>query len=476
MVRQIRVLLITFEGATDWSCDIGAMLRSQSEWEFQLLENLVLDEGPEQVAARIESLTRQITVDAVIVQLAPNATHLGDSILKSWSATPVVFINDTPEPGEILRLLKAGAADFLTPPLRPVNVLPRLLRCVPLPSEGDQEFGKLRQTLGLQQLVGESEVFKELVRTLPQIAGCDSGVLIEGETGTGKELFARATHYLSPRADRPFVPVSCGAIPADLVENEFFGHARGAYTGAFSEHGGLLKLADGGTLLLDDVDCLPDFVQPKLLRFLELGEYRALGSSNLRTGNVRIVAATNTSLSQLVQKKLFRADLYYRLNVIPLRLPPLRKRAEDILVLAMHFIRKFAAKSGKHVVGLTAGARERLLHHPWPGNVRELEHVIERGVVLSHQPLLDSADIRVRSRERPAQHESFNAAKRRIITEFERSYIERSLLAHQGNITRAAKGAGKDRRTFWELIRKHGIDSEQYRASASQEMHAPISG
>jgi two-component system, NtrC family, response regulator GlrR len=464
-VTQLRVLLIGSE-TIEWSRKLREVLYSQENVAFEVFEHVATARERPKITSDFEAFARERTVDAVIVKLSSHSPDLGECVLKAWPGIPVFLVADTPRPEEVVHLLKVGATDFITPPFTPINVLPRLLRCVPQVLSGDSDFEKLKQELGLKQLIGESEPFKELVRTMPLVAGSDSGVLIEGETGTGKELFARATHYLSPRADKPFVPVSCGAIPSELVENEFFGHERGAYTGAFSEQGGLLRLAEGGTLFLDDVDCLPDFVQPKLLRFLELGEYRPLGSSQFRTGNVRVIAAANVALADLVQKKRFRVDLYYRLNVIPLYIPPLRERPDDVLVLAMHFIRRFATKSDKRVVGLTAGAREKLLHHPWPGNVRELLHVIERGVVLSRQPLLDAADIRLRSRERPAQHESFNAAKRRIITEFERSYIERSLLAHQGNITKAAAGAGKDRRTFWELIRKHGIDAGQYRVNA----------
>ena len=462
----VSVLLVNLEGATDRFAEFERVLSSQSDPRFQLLKHSVSSQDPEAVAADLEKVSHQTQIDVVIVQLLPGAPELVESVLRLWSSIPVFLVPDTPRPQDVLRLLRAGATDFITPPIRPINVLPRLIRCITGGASGDPEFQRLRQELGLKHLVGESDAFQELVRILPLVAGCDSGILIEGETGTGKELFARATHYLSGRAHKPFVPVSCGAIPADLVENEFFGHERGAYTGAFSDQGGLIKLAEGGTLLLDDVDCLPDFVQPKLLRFLELGEFRPLGSSQFKSGDVRVIAASNRTLAELVQNKVFRADLFYRLNVIPLLLPPLRERAEDILVLATHFLRRFAAKSKRHVIGFTAGAREKLLHHPWPGNVRELEHVIERGVVLSQQPLLGSNDITLRSRERPVQPESFNAAKRRIIAEFERSYIERSLMAHQGNITRAAEGAGKDRRTFWELIRKYGIDARQYRVNA----------
>ncbi len=459
----VRVLLVSMPGATDWSHEIRGVLHGQENPGFRLFEYAVKDLDPSVLDSELETLSRAKPADAVILQLPTGARDLGERALKTWSTTPVLLASDTPRPEEVLHLLKAGILDFIAPPFRPVNVLPRLLRCVPQSPSTDLEFEELKQGLGLKQLIGDSEVFQKLVKTLPLIASCDSGILIEGETGTGKELFARAAHYLSPRASKPFVPVSCGAIPADLVENEFFGHERGAYTGAFSEQGGLLRLAHGGTLFLDDVDCLPDFVQPKLLRFLELGEYRPLGSCHFMTGDVRVIAAANTSLAELVQRKQFRVDLFYRLNVLPLCIPPLRERVEDILVLATHFIRKFAEKSGKHVVGLTENAREKLVRHLWPGNVRELEHVIERGVVLSRQPLLDAPDITLRARERPAHHESFNEAKKRIIMEFERSYIQKSLIAHDGNITRAAVGAGKDRRTFWELIRKHGIDAQQYR-------------
>ncbi|HEY43900.1 MAG TPA: sigma-54-dependent Fis family transcriptional regulator, partial [Anaerolineae bacterium] len=316
---------------------------------------------------------------------------------------------------------------------------------------------------GLKQLVGESPVFVTVINKIPAIARCDATTLISGETGTGKELCARAIHYLSPRMGKPFVPVDCGAIPTELMENELFGHVRGAFTGASLSQGGVIQEAEGGTLFLDDIDALPLSAQVKLLRLLQEKEYRRLGSPKVRQADVRIISATNRELDEEVRREKFRQDLYYRLNIIPLMLPALRERREDIPLLARHFLGKYAAKFNKRVTGLCSEAMQILVLYEWPGNVRELEYVVERAVVLTEHAVIPGADIDLPSRRAIRPRKSFKEEKAEAIAQFERSYLEGLLVAHQGNISRAARTAQKNRRAFWQLIRKHQIDVQSFK-------------
>jgi DNA-binding NtrC family response regulator len=334
--------------------------------------------------------------------------------------------------------------------------------------ERDGVIERLRQALGVRALLGESPAFVAEAGKLPAVAGCDAAVLVLGETGTGKELFARAIHYLSPRRDHPFVPVNCGALPVELAENELFGHERAAFTGAASAEPGLIAEAEGGTLFLDEVDSLPPPAQVKLLRFLESKEYRRLGSPRLRHADLRVVAATNLDLERAVGEGRFRRDLYYRLNVVQLQLPPLRERPGDVPLLARHFLRRYAREFGRKLTDFTPEALGRLALHAWPGNVRELENAVQRAVVLAagDSGVVSAADLGPfddGGSARAAVEESFRAAKRRAVADFERRYLEALLASCHGNVSRAARTARKDRSSFWTLVKKHGIDVARYR-------------
>jgi two-component system response regulator GlrR len=310
-----------------------------------------------------------------------------------------------------------------------------------------------------KQLVGKSVPFLNEINKIPLIARCNSSVLITGETGTGKELYALRIHLMSARAKNPFVPVNCGAIPLELAENELFGHVRGAFTGAAAASRGLILEAEGGTLFLDEIDSLPPFVQVKFLRFLQERTYRPLGSAKESKADVRIIAATGTTPEDLVKTGRLRQDLYYRLNVISVRLPPLRERREDVPLLANHFLKKHTAILGKGAVEFSSRAMQRLMFHDWPGNVRELEHVVERAVVLSEEKTIRFNDISLPKLDTATGEESFKEAKERFVGQFEKAYIQKLLLTYRGNISHAAQAAQKHRRAFWELMRKHGIEA-----------------
>jgi DNA-binding NtrC family response regulator len=375
----------------------------------------------------------------------------------------VVVAAEVCEPQHVFQLLKVGAADFITSPFTVSDVLPRTWRLIRQYAE-KQERSQLEKTEpGLRELLGESPDFITQAQKIPIIAKCDANVLIAGETGTDKEVFARAIHYCSERAGKPFVPVNCGAIPVELVENELFGHERGAFTTAVALQAGLIEEANGGTLFLDEIDCLPVLAQVKLLRFLQEKEYRPLGAARLRRADVRIIAASNLNLEEAVGNGRVRKDLFYRLNIISFTLPPLRERREDIALLAHHFLTKYSSEFNKDVDEFTPDAVHRLIVYSWPGNVRELEHVIERAVVLCEGSTLKASDIVLSSQHDDCQ-ESLQEAKAREIARFEKNYIKGLLRASGGNITRAAHAAQKNRRAFWQLIQKHRIDVEQYKA------------
>ena len=313
-----------------------------------------------------------------------------------------------------------------------------------------QDDGKF----GLEQFIGKSPAFLAEFNKIPATARCLATVLILGETGTGKEMCARAIHSRSSRSKHPFIPVNCGAFPSDLIENELFGHAAGAFTSATHASRGLVQAANRGTLFLDEIDALPLPAQVKLLRFLQDKEFRPVGASNPGTADVRIIVASNTDLHEEMRMKRFRPDLYYRVNVIVFNLPKLRERAEDIPLLIHHFIDEFTTKAGKAAKMLTPAALKKLLHYQWPGNVRELQKVIERAVVMSGQELLDENDMVLSESVASSSSSTFQALKAFAIAEFEQQFLKQLLSANEGNVSKAAKSGGMHRKSLQRLIRK----------------------
>ncbi|WP_218585424.1 sigma 54-interacting transcriptional regulator [Pseudomonas sp. R5(2019)] len=325
-------------------------------------------------------------------------------------------------------------------------------------------------------LIGQAPPFLAVMRLIPKLAAWDAPVLIEGETGTGKELAARAIHYGSRRRSKPFVPVNCGAIPESLIENELFGHCRGAFTDAGAKEHGLLRLADQGTLFLDEIDSLPVRGQVALLRFLQDGRYRPLGAVHEETADVRMIVASNRKLETLVEADGFRADLLFRLRVLSIEMPPLRERLGDSLLLANHFLREFASRYGEH--RLKTSALDSHTHawfdsYSWPGNVRELENLVHREFLLSdgrafiipapnvtmntcpdHGLIQASAGI-------PPQ--SYTVARTKVLDAFDKRYLEDLLRHTRGNVSQAARLAGKERSSLGKLLRKHQIDCSRFR-------------
>lgn len=324
-----------------------------------------------------------------------------------------------------------------------------------------------------EKIIGLSPAFQQVLALVRMIAKSDSMTLIQGETGTGKELIASAIHNQSSRRQGPFVKLNCAAIPGPLLESELFGHERGAFTGACVQTKGRFQMADRGTLFLDEIGDLPLELQPKLLRALQEQEFERLGSGQTIRVNVRVVAATNQDLAQLVANKQFRADLYYRLNVIPVSLPPLRERVEDIPLLVEHFVQKFSARMGKPIDLIPDEVMEVLKSHDWPGNIRELQNFIERAVVLSPESVLRPtlSELKQMTKQQPT------AAAARTLAEAEREHILDVLKQTDGLIggmNGAAARLGLPRTTLVYKMRKLGIEARRAQRARSAQHDAPL--
>jgi len=355
-----------------------------------------------------------------------------------------------------IRAVKLGAYDYVTKPFEFDQLLLTIEKAL-----GERELRaevvKLRAEVArrdrLENLIGRSQAMQEIFDLIRRVSGSPANVLITGESGTGKELVARAIHTHSPRKGRPFVAVNCAAIPDTLIESDLFGYKRGAFTDARSDRQGLFVEANGGTIFLDEITELPLPLQPKLLRVLQEHEVRPLGASKAERIDVRVIAATNRDIEASLRAGEFREDLYYRLNVIQVQIPPLRGRTEDILPLAEHFLARSSARAGKVLQGFNEAANKILLGHHWPGNVRELENVVERAVALCDRAIVGPEDLPPALRERKGLDRLGSAVAQGLTLEqLEREYIERVMQAEGGNKTRAAQRLGLDRKTLYRKL------------------------
>ncbi len=388
---------------------------------------------------------------------------------------PVIIMTSHASIDLAVELMRQGASDFITKPVDAGILLPRIQHALEQASL-NRELKELRARLAIvgepaEQIVGASSAIQTLRQRLPLAARSEASVLIQGETGTGKELVARALHQLSPRREQSLITLNAGALPEPLLESELFGHVRGAFTDAKRDKKGLVEMADGGTLFLDEVGDLPPALQVKLLRFLQEGELRPVGGNITRKVDVRIVAATHKDLKSLILEGKFREDLYYRLNVVPLRVPPLRERLGDLPLLAEHLLSRYRHSTSRPELRLSQAALERLSLHSWPGNVRELENVLQRALVFSLGDIEAEAiefDF-IKKQEQPQEslidlEIPLRVAKQALVARFERCYIETALRASGGNLSRAARRSGKDRKSFWELCQRYGIEPSAHRS------------
>ena len=369
---------------------------------------------------------------------------------------PVLILTAFATIDTAIEAIREGAYDYLSKPFRMEEIklaVRRTLANRRLARENIQYRHELHDRYGVQGLVGQSPAMVEVYKLVARVARLDTTVLVQGETGTGKELVARAIHYASPRAEGPFVVVDCTALPEALFESELFGHERGAFTGAVSARRGLFETAGGGTCFLDEIGELSAPLQAKLLRALQEQTIRRVGGNDWIPMSVRIIAATNRDLKQRVTERSYREDLYYRLNVVTLNLPPLRERPEDIPLLVQHFLVKYARASGRPIKGLARETLACLASYHWPGNVRELENAIERAVALTPSELIMPEDLPAQSRAEAAAP-LVVPGPRMTLEEVKRWYVSTVLGEVGGNKAKAAEILGVDRGTLYRILRR----------------------
>lgn len=434
-----------------------------------------VDEAPDGTAA-IQKVRQRRYLMVVTDLKMPGASGL-DVLRESKAADatiPVLLLTAYGSVEEAVSAMKEGAFDFLQKPVD-LDHLKLLVKRATQQQEMQRENLLLREEYtaryGFPRIVGEHAAIREISQQIQKVAATDSTVLLLGESGTGKELFARAVHHLSPRREQPFVALNCAAIPEGLVENELFGHERGAFTGAGAKKVGKLDLAHRGTLFLDEIGELPLAIQAKLLRVLEERKFDRVGGTQLVEVDVRIVVATNRNLQKLVEEKSFREDLYFRISAVPLTIPALRDRGNDVLLLAEHFLEKFSREFKKGGLELSADAKERLLAYPWPGNVRELQNTMERAVILS-----DGLTIRPDGLQLPATKPGNGAlpagmlpekfsweggledVTRRAVGHIEKILLETTLRDCRWNKTKAAERLGVSPKTLLAKLRTAGLE------------------
>ncbi|MBI4867487.1 MAG: sigma-54-dependent Fis family transcriptional regulator [Candidatus Wallbacteria bacterium] len=367
--------------------------------------------------------------------------------------------------------MKRGAHNYLTKPVDFDELRILVVQAVEK-AQTTREVERLRREVGerfaLTSLVGRSKKMQEVLRLVEMVSESDASVLILGETGTGKGVLARAIHGLSRRRDRPFVQVDCAALPENLLESELFGHERGAFTGAVRTREGRFERADGGTIFLDEIGNIPLELQAKLLRVLQESEFERVGGDRTFKVNVRVLAATNAQLEQAVSERRFREDLYYRLNVVPLRVPPLRERPDDIPLLAQHFLERFSRANDKPVPTLAPGLLAAMMSYGWPGNVRELENMMERAVILGTGPALETlGQLAPAEPPQPTPAWEYDLPLKRleqkVLEQLERDYITEMLRRYHGNVGLASRQSGITRRSLYEKMKVFGLRKEDFK-------------
>ena len=376
---------------------------------------------------------------------------LFDSIRSANTSLPVIILTAHGSIPDAVFATKQGVFSFLTKPFDGKELLIEVKKALSLTGAG---FGRDEVDVKWRKdIIFKSPVMADLLNKAKLVAANDSSVLISGESGTGKELLARAIHRSSPRSSKPFVAVNCGAIPEELLESELFGHIKGSFTGAVQNYTGLFRSAQGGTLLLDEIGDMPVSLQVKLLRVIQEKQVRPVGSTKSVNVDVRIISATHRDLEKAIEAGDFRQDLFYRLNVVPMEMPPLSERREDIPILVAHFLEKLHKRTGKKITGFAPDAMEMLLSAPWPGNVRQLLNVVEQAVVFAITPVISADLLNSTIRENSDKIPTFLEAR----MEFEREYLVSLLQMTKGNVTQAAKFASRNRTDFYKILQRHHI-------------------
>lgn len=415
-------------------------------------------------------------VDVVVSDInLPGMTgiELCEKLSVEMPQLPVIVMTAFSDTKTAVAALRAGAYDYIIKPVEIDGLMVRLDRFIEERRNRD-EIKRLREVVrgdaGFEGLIGSSKPMLDVYELINRVATSEASMLVTGESGTGKELVARALHKRSRRADGPFVPLNCAAVPEQLLESELFGHAKGAFTDAKADRPGLMTKAEGGTLFLDEIGELPLTMQPKILRALEERVVRPVGSDKEIPIDIRVVAATNRDLEEQIDQGEFREDLYYRVNVITVDLPPLRSRGRDTLALAQHFLDHFAARSERDVTGFTPQAAERLMAYSWPGNVRELRNCMERSVALARGREVTVEDLPSRVRDFQASHvvvAGLDPTELVPMDEVERRYILHVMDAVNGNKSSAAKILGLDRKTLYRKLERYEMRAARAKGDAN---------
>ena len=451
------------------------LIADDDEVSCQLFAELLEKEGYQvdqaQSGAAALSLLREQRHDLLIIDVRmPGITGLEVSrtVHKEYPALPVIVMTAFGSMETAIEAIHEGAFDFISKPMNVEELKKTVARALQQRSlqgkaRADGEDNEGSEALGT--IVGNGPAMVEVFKTVARVAPTKSTVLILGESGTGKELIAQAIHQHSPRASHPFVAVDCGALTETLLESELFGHVRGAFTGAVADKKGVFEEAEGGTCFLDEIGDISPNMQAKLLRVLQEHEVRRVGGKDWVKVDVRVVAATNQNLAELVGKGVFRQDLYYRLNVVAIHLPPLRERAEDIPLLARHFLRHYIRESDKSVSAISDKAMQLLCAYGWPGNIRQLENAVEQAVALSNQPVLTPDDFPREIREngdaelphQPSQERQFLFPDTPTLEEVKKRYVLYILNRNQGNVSRTARVLNVDRRSLYRMLARYQV-------------------
>ena len=423
-------------------------------------------------ANRAVELLRAENFDLIlsdVVMPGKSGMELLDDLKKAGVKTPVVLISGQANIEMAVKATRLGALDFLEKPLSTDKLLVTVENALRL-TRLEDENRELRQRLGKHELVGSGPAMKKLLAQIERVAASETRVCILGETGTGKELVARAIHEKSPRREHPFITLNCAAVPAELIESELFGHEKGSFTGAASRHLGKFEQAEAGTLFLDEIGDMPLAMQAKLLRVLEEGEIERVGGDKPIKVNVRVLVATHRHLEELVRQNAFRSDLFHRVYVFPLTLPPLRERLEDLPELVGHFARQVAAENGWKEKGFAPDAIAELRKYPWPGNVRELRNVVERLVLLAAEATIGVDDVRLAlpsSDSRPGGGWASGAAGSGTLAEraeaFEREVLLAEIRRYNFHMTNVARALGLERSHLYKKCQQLGIDLQTLR-------------
>jgi len=384
--------------------------------------------------------------------------ELMEKALEAHPGLIVVIMTAYASVESAVEAMRKGASDYIVKPFVNEDVMltiRRLLEHKQVVSENIALKRQLSQQMGCREFIGESASLQDIFEVLEKVIPTKSNILILGESGTGKGVIAEIVHCNSPRRDRPFMSINCSAIPENLLESELFGYRKGAFTGANSDKAGLISMADGGTLFLDEIGDMPLTLQSKVLKVIESGELMPVGDTRVRHVDVRVIAATNRNLEELVREGRFREDLYYRLNVFEIKLPPLRERPEDIKILAHHFVERFCKEHNKRVKGFSDEAMDVLMAYSWPGNVRELKNVLERAVVLCTEDIID---VRNLPDKIVAGNGGAGRTLREMLSHYEKKIITAALVSNRGNKEKTANELGVDLATLYRKMKKLGIE------------------